>query len=115
MAECRCDACEHCLACPLSGEEGARLAASEQADTIPAPPPSSRTPERSLLTPERLQQLRGPMGGGRMLNAAECCELADAYETAVRLLDASVREDPAAPIRPSDVAWLKLREAGYVP
>ncbi len=32
------------------------------------------------MTPERLAFLRGPAGGGRMLSAEECAELADAYE-----------------------------------
>lgn len=72
---------------------------------------------RSLLTKERLEYLRGPMGGGRILPAEECRELADAYETAERLLEEVVREarlpeGSPSPIRASDVAWLKLREAG---
>lgn len=33
-----------------------------------------------VVTRERLAFLRGPMGGGRMLAAEECRELADAYE-----------------------------------
>jgi len=68
----------------------------------------------ALLSTARLVFLRGPLGGGRMLTATECRELANAYEAAVRLLEACVREGgaPESPaVRAADVAWLALREA----
>jgi hypothetical protein len=49
-----------------------------------------------LITTERLLFLRGPMGGGRMLTASECRELADAYEAALALLYAE-RDSTHAP------------------
>lgn len=62
----------------------------------------STDPTSKLLTTERLLFLRGPMGGGRMLTATECRELADAYEAALALLyEERDRKHPLIRIDPS--------------
>lgn len=88
MAECRCGTCEHC--------------------TTPDRPPLARTAPRKLLTRSQVAILR------RSDNPYIGLTL-DAYETAVRLLEAVVR-DPDTRTRggalgPADIAWLALREA----
>jgi hypothetical protein len=84
-------------------------------DPVPATDLAPARHPRRLLSRARLEFLRGPIGGGRMLSAEECRELAEAYETATRLLEEIVRARgaprPDGLVTASDVAWLALREA----
>lgn len=53
------------------------------------------------LTDEQIENLRGPMGGGRMLTADEARTLVDAYVYARSDADALRRDFPPAPPLPT--------------
>jgi hypothetical protein len=73
-----------------------------------------------LLSARRRHELGGPMGGGlgsRALEAGEAGEILQAYDRAMALIEAMVRETngrasgaPHQSLHASDVAWLELRE-----
>jgi hypothetical protein len=64
------------------------------------------------VTPERLAFLRGPAGGGRMLTAEECRELADAYEKARNALEREMSIRHRLHLALHEVRAIVAREVG---
>ena len=64
------------------------------------------------MTPERLEFLRGPMGGGRMLTAEECRELADAYAKARDALEREMTIRNRLRLALHEVRAIVARETG---